>query len=137
MARRMSHVFSQVAAGTWGIFSSYDGDGPSKVVLVQQHQDSCLVTRDTSGISRRLGRAIRTLFEVRWETQSPFPVATGILGFLSIFKRSHSLSPFESLNSAYPSSCQRDVRPTVEMRLGPWVPLGSPHNIQTSLQLVR
>ena len=25
-----SHVFSRVAAGTWGIFSSYDGDAHSK-----------------------------------------------------------------------------------------------------------
>ena len=102
MPRRMSHVFSRVVAGTCGIFSSYDGDGPSKLVFVQPRQDSCLVTRDTSGISPRLGRAIWTLFEVRWETQSPFPVATGILGFLSIFKRSQALSSFESLNSAYP-----------------------------------
>ena len=25
-----SHVFSRVVAGTWGIFSSYDGDAHSK-----------------------------------------------------------------------------------------------------------
>ena len=30
-----SHVFSQVAARTWGIFLSYGGDDPSKIVLVQ------------------------------------------------------------------------------------------------------
>ena len=42
-------IFS-IAAGTWGIFLSYVGDGPSKLVFVQQRQDSCLVTRDTSGI---------------------------------------------------------------------------------------
>ena len=30
MARRKSHGFSRVAAGTWGIFSSYDGDAHSK-----------------------------------------------------------------------------------------------------------
>ena len=30
VARAKSHVFSQVAAGTWGIFSSYDGDAHSK-----------------------------------------------------------------------------------------------------------
>ena len=28
--REKSHVFSRVAAGTWGIFSSYDGDAHSK-----------------------------------------------------------------------------------------------------------
>ena len=48
--RGKSHCFSHVAAGTWGIFSSYGGDGHSKLVFVQQRQDSCLVMMDTSGI---------------------------------------------------------------------------------------
>ena len=73
---------SGVAVGTRGTFSSYGGDGDSKLVLVQRHQDSCLVTRDTSGISTRLGGAIRTLLELRRETEGPFLVATVILGFL-------------------------------------------------------
>ena len=30
VARGNSHGFSRVAAGTWGIFSSYDGDAHSK-----------------------------------------------------------------------------------------------------------
>ena len=30
MARGKSHGFSRDAAGTWGIFSSYDGDAHSK-----------------------------------------------------------------------------------------------------------
>ena len=30
VARGKSHRFSRVAAGTWGIFSSYDGDAHSK-----------------------------------------------------------------------------------------------------------
>ena len=30
VARVKSHRFSRVAAGTWGIFSSYDGDAHSK-----------------------------------------------------------------------------------------------------------
>ena len=30
VAMGKSHVFSRVAAGTWGIFSSYDGDALSK-----------------------------------------------------------------------------------------------------------
>ena len=45
----MSHGISRVAAGTWGIFSSYSGDGPLKLYLVQPNQDSCLVRMDTSG----------------------------------------------------------------------------------------
>ena len=34
-ARGKSHGFSRVAAGTWGIFSTYNGDGPSSHVFVQ------------------------------------------------------------------------------------------------------
>ena len=113
MGKGKSHGFSQVAAGTYGIFSSYDGDDPSKLVFVQQSQDSYLVMTDTSGISPRLGRAIWTLLEVRRETQDPFLVAIVILGFLSIFKTSQELSPFEALNSACLSRCQRVVRPPV------------------------
>ena len=30
VARGKSNLFSRVAAGTWGIFSSYDGDAHSK-----------------------------------------------------------------------------------------------------------
>ena len=110
--------FFSSCCGTWGIFSSYGGDGHLKLMFVQRRQDSYLVTRDTSGISTRLGRAIRTHFEVRRETESPFLVATLILGFLSIFKKSQSSSPFETLNSAWLSRCQRDVRPPVHMRRG-------------------
>ena len=58
------------------------------------------------------------LLEVRQETEGPFLVATVILGFLSIFKKSQALSPFEALNSAGLSMCQRDVRPPVQMRRG-------------------
>ena len=49
-ARGMCHGISRVAAGTWGIFSSYSGDGHSKLHFVQRSQDSCLVMMDTSGI---------------------------------------------------------------------------------------
>ena len=75
--------------------------------------------RDNSGISSRLGSAIQMLLEVRWETQGPFLVATVILEFLSIFKKSQASSPFEALNSACLSRCQRDVRLPVQMRRGP------------------
>ena len=49
-ARGMSHTISRVAAGTWGIFASYSGDGHSKHHFVQRSQDSWVVMRDTSGI---------------------------------------------------------------------------------------
>ena len=49
-ARGMSHKISRVAAGTWCIFTSYSGDGHSKLHFVQRSQESCVVMRDTSGI---------------------------------------------------------------------------------------
>ena len=110
-----NYGFSRVVARTWGIFSSFCGDDPSNLLFVEQRQDSCLLNRDTSGISSRLARAIRTILEVWWETQVPFPFATVILGFQSIFKRSQASSPFEALNSACPSRCQRDLSPPVQM----------------------
>ena len=64
-------------------------------------------------------RVIGTLLEVRQETQGPFPISKGILGFLSIFKRSQASSHFEALNSECLSRWQRDVRSPVEMRRGP------------------
>ena len=62
--------------------------------------------------------AIWMPLDLSQETQVPFPVATGIFEFLSIFKRSQASSHFEALNSAFLSSCQRCVRPPVEMRWG-------------------
>ena len=56
---------SRVVAGTWGTFSSYGGDGHSKPVFDQRHQDSRIVTRNPSRISITFGREIRTLLEVR------------------------------------------------------------------------
>ena len=49
VARGKSHVFSLVAAVTWCIFSSYDGDANSKREFVQCSQDTCLGMTDTSG----------------------------------------------------------------------------------------
>ena len=89
--RGKSHGFSLVAARSCGIFSNYGRDDPSELVFDHRCQDSCLVKRDNSGISSRLGRAIGTPLKVRRETQGPFPVAIGILGFLSIFKRIQAL----------------------------------------------
>ena len=132
-----SHCSPRVAAGTWGIFSSYGRDDTSKLVFVQQREDSCLVTRDTSGFSSMLDRAIQILLEVRQETQGTFPVATVILGFLSIFNKCQAYSPFEALNSVCLSRCQKDVRPPVKKRGVLWLSLGSPQGIETSLHLVR
>ena len=47
--RMKSHEFSRVVAGTWCIFSSYDGDGHLKLGFVQQSQDCCLFMTDTLG----------------------------------------------------------------------------------------
>ena len=46
----VSHTISHFAAGTWGIFPTYSGDGHSKLHFVQRSQESCVVMRDTSGI---------------------------------------------------------------------------------------
>ena len=99
--RGKSYEFARVAAGTWGIFSSYGGDGDLKLGFVQRSQVSCLVMTDTSGRKTRLGRTIRTLLEVRWEAMCPILVGTVILVFLSIFTKSQASSPFEALNWAH------------------------------------
>ena len=88
-------------------------------MFVQQCQDSCLVTRDNSGISTRLSRAIRTLLKVRREIEFPFLLSTVILGFLSIFKMSQASSPFEALKSTCLLRCQRDMKLPVQIRRGP------------------
>ena len=88
-------------------------------MFVQQSQDSCLITRYTSEISTRHGRAIRTLLKESRETECPFLVARVILVFLSIFNKSQASSPFAALNSPCLSRCQRDVRPPVQMRWEP------------------
>ena len=76
---------------------------------------------DTSGIKTRFGRTIRTILEVRQETEFHFLVVTVLLGFLSIFKNCQALSPYEALNSVCLSRGQRDVRPPVQMRQRPMV----------------
>ena len=87
-SRGKSHGFSQVAAGTCGIFSSYGRDVHSKLEFLPRSQDTCLGMTNTSGIYTRLGRRTRTLLEVKREIRPPFLVGTVILGFLSIFKNS-------------------------------------------------
>ena len=77
---------------------------------------------DTSGVKTRLGRTIRTLLEVRKETEIHFLVDTVILGFLSIFKKSQVSSPYEALNSVCLSRGQSDLRPPVQLS---WTPTAS------------
>ena len=74
---------------------------------------------DISQSSTKLGKSIWMLLELRLETQSPFLLATAILGFLSIFKKSQASTTFEALNSVCLSRCQNDVRSPVQMRDGP------------------
>ena len=116
-ARGKSHAFSRVAAGTRCIFSSYGGVGHLKLGFVQQNQDSCLVMTDTLGSYNMLGRKIQTLLEVSQEAKRTLLVGTVILVFLSIFTKGQASSPFEALNSAHLSMCQKDVRPSVQKRL--------------------
>ena len=89
---------------------------PSKLMFLQRRQDSSIIARDTSHFSSNFGMAIRTPLKVRQETQGPFPVATGILGFISIFKRSQALSASEAMTSASLSICHRGVTLPIEMK---------------------
>ena len=66
-----------------------------------------------------LGRTIRTLLELRQETEFHFLIGTVILAFLSIFKKSLVSSPYETLNFVCLSRGQRDVRPILQMRQTP------------------
>ena len=56
---------------------------------------------------------------MRQETEIHFLVGKVIVGFLSIFKKSLALSPYEALNYGCLSRGQRDVRPPVQMRRTP------------------
>ena len=62
----------------------------------------------------RVNRTIWTHLEMRQETEVHILVGTVILGFLSIFKKSQALSPYEALNSVCLSRGQRDVRPPTD-----------------------
>ena len=77
------------------------------------------------------------LLEVKRKAKPPLLVGTVMLGFQSIFMKSQGSSPFEALNSAQLSMCQRVVRPSVQnrwrsmefSRVSTW--------IQSSLHIVR
>ena len=53
---------------------------------------------------------------MRQEAKRPLLVGTVILVFLSIFTKSQVSSPFEEVNSAHLSMCQKDVRHYVQKR---------------------
>ena len=63
-----------------------------------------------------LGRKIRTLLEVMREAKHPLLVGRVILVFLLIFTKSQASSPFDVMNSAHLSMCQKDVRPSDQKR---------------------
>ena len=56
------------------------------------------------------------LLKVRREAKCPLLVGTVIMVFLSIFMKSQASSPFEAMNSAQFSMCQKDVRRSVQKR---------------------
>ena len=56
--------------------------------------------------------------ELRREIQSLVPVATGILGFISIFKGNPSSSHVEAWNASLVSSWKWGVSPHVDLRQG-------------------
>ena len=74
---------------------------------------------DTSGVLTRVGRTIRTLLEVRQETEVHFLFGTVILGLRSILKKSQASSPYEAFNFVCLSRGHRDVRSPVQMTLTP------------------
>ena len=51
---------------------------------------------------------------MRREAKGPLLVGTVIFAFLSIFTKRQASSPFEAMNSAHLSMCQKDVRPSVQ-----------------------
>ena len=71
---------------------------------------------DTVGRQTKLRRTIRTLLAVRREVKPPLLIERVILVFLSIFMKSQTSSPFEAMNSAHLSMCEKDVRPSVQKR---------------------
>ena len=116
-ARGKSNELSRVVAGTWCIFSYYEGDGHLKFGFVLRSQDSCLVMTVTSGSLTMLGSKIQTLLEVSREAMRPLLVGTVILVFLLIFTKIQASSHFEAFNSLHLSKSQMDLRPYVHKRL--------------------
>ena len=53
---------------------------------------------------------------MRPEAKRPLLIVRVILVFLSVFTKSQASSPFEAMNSAHLSMCQKDVSPSVQKR---------------------
>ena len=53
---------------------------------------------------------------MRREAKRPLVDGTVIVVLLSIFTKRQASSPFEAMNSAHLSMCQKDVRPSVQKR---------------------
>ena len=53
---------------------------------------------------------------MRRESKRPLLVVTVILVFLSFFTKCQASPPFEAMNSAHLSMCQKDVRPSLQKR---------------------
>ena len=66
----VSWFFSSFGVNLGYFLELRQGVEPLELVFVKRHQNSCLLMRDTSGISSRLGRAVWMLLEVRRETLS-------------------------------------------------------------------
>ena len=73
---KLSCFFSS-CVGTWDIYARDGGDGISKVVYVQGHQDSCLFARDCSRFSLRHGSAIGITVKGSWRTKTSFYLPQG------------------------------------------------------------
>ena len=69
--------FFSSCSGTWDIFSRDGGDGPSKVVCVQQHQDYSLPARHRFEFSWKHGSAIGSLVKGSWRPKVPFYLPQG------------------------------------------------------------
>ena len=108
--------FFSIYGGNLGYILEFCRDGNSKLVFVQRSQDSCLISRDSSGISPKHGRAIQTFLDVSRVTECPFLVARVILVFLSIFHKRQASSTFEAelpmthkVSKGYEASCPDEV----------------------------
>ena len=77
MARGTSHVFTRVVSRTWDVFVRDGGDGASKVVYVQRHQDYCLLARESMGFSLSHGSAIGTPVKGSWRPKTPLYLQQG------------------------------------------------------------
>ena len=89
---------TRVCSAKSGLLSSYDGHVGKLNYVWQENTDA-------SGGGR--------------EAKRPLLVGTVILVFLSIFTKSQASSPFDAMNSAHLSMCEKDVHVRAQ-RSGVW-----------------